>query len=40
MDYFIKTSSDVILKVLTQILEKNFKFSKKTSVLDHILLWN
>jgi len=40
MDNFIDASSDVILEVLTQILENNFKFTEKISVLDDILLWN
>ena len=40
MDLFIQNSSDVILRVLAQILEKKFKFTEKTSVLDDIIIWD
>ena len=40
MDQFVQNSSNVILKVLTRILEKKFKFTGKSSVLDDIIVWN
>lgn len=40
MDNFITNSSNIILEVLSQILEQNFSFSEKTSVLDEIFEWN
>lgn len=40
MDDFIQNSTNVILKVLKQILDKKFEFNGKTSVLDDIIIWN
>ena len=40
MDNFIQESTDVILDILTKILDKKFNFAEKISVLDGILSWN
>ncbi|MFX1344954.1 MAG: zinc dependent phospholipase C family protein [Promethearchaeota archaeon] len=40
MDNFILNSTDVILKVLSRIINKNIEFNEKISVLDDILIWN
>ncbi|MHA2281101.1 MAG: zinc dependent phospholipase C family protein [Promethearchaeota archaeon] len=40
MDGFIQNSTDIILDVLIQILDKKFTFGEKTSVLDEIIIWN
>lgn len=40
MDSFIQNSTDVILKVLSQIIKKKLEFNEKISVLDDILIWN
>ena len=40
MDSFIQNSTNVILEVIKQIIEKKFEFNEKTSVLDDIIIWN
>jgi len=40
MDSFIQNSTDVILKVLSQIIIKKMEFNEKISFLDDILIWN
>jgi hypothetical protein len=40
MDKFILNSTHVVLKVLSQIINKKIKFDEKISVLDGILIWN
>ena len=40
MDNFIQESTDVILDILTKILDKKFNFAEKISVLDGIFSWN
>ncbi|MCK4285590.1 MAG: zinc dependent phospholipase C family protein [Candidatus Lokiarchaeota archaeon] len=40
MDNFIQNSTNVILEVLKQIIDKKFEFNDKISVLDDIICWN
>ncbi|MFX0030363.1 MAG: zinc dependent phospholipase C family protein [Candidatus Hermodarchaeota archaeon] len=40
MDSFIQNSTDVILEILSKIIEKKFTFTEKISVLDGVIIWN
>ncbi|MFW9881822.1 MAG: hypothetical protein ACFFG0_52830, partial [Candidatus Thorarchaeota archaeon] len=40
MESFILNTTNVILKVLKQIINNTFKFDEKISVLDDIIIWN
>jgi hypothetical protein len=40
MDTFILNTTNIILKVLKQIIDKTFEFNEKISVLDNIVIWN
>jgi len=40
MDNFIQNSTNIILEILKQIIDKRFEFNEKISVLDDIVIWN
>ena len=39
MNNFIQNSTNIILKILKQIVDKKFEFNRKISVLDDIIIW-
>jgi len=40
MDNFIQDSTQVILDILRQISDKEFKLNEKISFLDNIIFWD